>query len=72
MIGFIAVKSLGGYNYVRPDQVMAVAGIEGAKCNLYMSGGVTVPCSEAAKDIVARIEAAMAGDATQDTPLETV
>ena len=72
MIGFIAVKSLGGYNYVRPDQVMAVAGIEGAKCNLYMSGGVTVPCSEPAKDIVARIEAAMAGAAPLDTPLETV
>jgi len=72
MIGFIAVKSLGGYNYVRPDQVMAVAGIEGAKCNLYMSGGVTVPCSEPAKDIVARIEAAMAGAASLDTPLETV
>jgi hypothetical protein len=72
MIGFVAVKSLGGYNYVRPDQVMAVAGVEGAKCNLYMSGGVTVPCSEPAKDIVARIEAAMAGAAPLDTPLETV
>ena len=35
MIGFVAVKSLGGYNYVRPDQVIAVAGVEGAKCNIY-------------------------------------
>ena len=51
---------------------MAVAGIEGAKCNIFMSGGVTVPCSEPAKDIVARIEAAMAGAAPLDTPLETV
>jgi len=72
MIAFVAVKSLGGYNYIRPDQVMAVAGIEGAKCNIFMSGGVTVPCSEPAKDIVARIEAAMAGAAPLDTPLETV
>jgi len=63
MIGFVAVKALGGYNYVRPDQVMAVSGIEGAKCNIFMAGGVTVPCSEPAKDIVARLEAAMAGAA---------
>ena len=67
MIGFVAVKSLGGYNYVRPDQVMAVAGVEGTKCNIYMAGGVTVPCSEPAKDMVARIEAAMAGVAQLET-----
>ncbi|MGA2494519.1 MAG: hypothetical protein ABSF67_16495 [Roseiarcus sp.] len=66
MIGFVAVKSLGGYNYVRPDQVMAVAGIEGAKCNIYMAGGVTVPCSEPAKEVIARLEAATAAAA----PLE--
>ncbi len=30
MIGFVAVKSLGGYNYVRPDQVIAVAGLANA------------------------------------------
>ena len=67
MIGFVAVKSLGGYNYVRPDQVMAVSGIEGAKCNIYMSGGITVPSSETVKDVVARIEAAMAGAAQVET-----
>jgi hypothetical protein len=72
MIAFVAVKSLGGYNYVRPDQVIAIAGVEGSKCNIYMSGGITVPCSETVKDIVARIEAAMAGSASLDTPLETV
>ena len=67
MIGFVAVKSLGGYNYVRPDQVMAVAGVEGAKCNIYMAGGITVPCSEPVKDVVARLEAAMAGAAQLET-----
>ena len=67
MIGFVAVKALGGYNYVRPDQVMAVAGIEGAKCNICMAGGVTVPCSEPAKDVIARLEAAMAGAAQLET-----
>jgi hypothetical protein len=67
MIGFVAVKSLGGYNYVRPDQVMAVAGVEGTKCNIYMFGGITVPCSETVKEVVARIEAAMAGAAHLET-----
>jgi hypothetical protein len=68
MIGFVSVKSLGGHNYVRPDQVMAVAGVEGAKCNIFMAGGVTVPCSEPAKEVIARLEAAMAVAA----PLENV
>ena len=68
MIGFVAVKALGGYNYVRPDQVIAIAGGEGTKCNIFMAGGITVPCSETVKDVVARIQAAMADAA----PLETV
>jgi hypothetical protein len=72
MIAFVAVKSLGGYNYVRPDQVIAIAGVEGSKCNIFMAGGVTVPCSETVKEIVARIQAAMAGAAPLETPLETV
>ena len=67
MIGFVAVKSLGGYNYVRPDQVIAVAGLEGAKCNIYMAGGITVPCSEPAKEVIARLEAAMKGAAQLET-----
>jgi hypothetical protein len=67
MIAFVAVKSLGGYNYVRPDQVIAIAGVEGTKCNIFMAGGITVPCSETVKDVVARIEAAMAGAATLET-----
>ena len=66
MIGFVAVKALGGFNYVRPDQVIAVAGVEGAKCNIYLAGGVTVPCSEPIKDVIARLEAAMAGVAQRE------
>jgi hypothetical protein len=58
MTSFIAVKALGGFNYVRASQVMAVATAEQIKCNIYMVGGVTVPCSEPAKDVVARLDAA--------------
>ena len=67
MIGFVAVKALGGYNYIRPDQVIAIAGVEGTKCNIYMAGGITVPCSETVKDVVARIETVLAGVAELET-----
>jgi hypothetical protein len=67
MIGFVAVKSLGGYNYVRPDQVIAIAGLEGARCSIYMAGGVTVPCSEPVKEVIARLEAATADAAQPET-----
>lgn len=58
MTNFIAVKALGGFSYVRASQVMAIATAEQIKCNIYMAGGVTVPCAESAKDVVARLDAA--------------
>lgn len=67
MTTFIQVKALGGFNYVRADQVMAVATAEQTKCNVYMAGGVTVPCSEPAVDVVARLEAAAVATAGKET-----
>jgi hypothetical protein len=67
MTSFITVKTLAGFNYVRADQVMAVATAEQTKCNIYMTGGVTVPCAEAAKDIVERINAATGATAVPET-----
>ena len=60
MTSFVSVKTLAGFNYVRADQVMAVATAESTKCNIYLAGGVTVPCAEPAKEIVARLDAATA------------
>jgi len=60
MTSFVSVKTLAGFNYVRADQVMAVATAESTKCNIYLAGGVTVPCAEPAKEIVARLDAAQA------------
>jgi hypothetical protein len=56
---FIQLKALAGLNYVRADQVIAVSATEPAKCTLAMAGGVTVPCSEPAKDVIERLEAAI-------------
>jgi hypothetical protein len=58
MTRFISVKTLAGFNYVRADQVMAVATAEQTKCNIYLSGGVSVASSETAKDVVERLNAA--------------
>ena len=58
MTSFVAVKALAGFNYVRADQVVALAASEAGKCSIYLAGGVTVPCSEPAKDVIARLDAA--------------
>ena len=67
MTGFITVKTLAGFNYVRADQVIAVATHEQTKCNIYLTGGVTVPCAETAKDIVERISAATDAPSVPET-----
>ncbi len=70
MMGFMAVKAMAGFNYVRPDQVIGIAASDPTKCSIYLAGGVTVPCSEPAKDVIARLEAATAqpAGATQEEP----
>jgi hypothetical protein len=55
---YIEVKALAGISYIRASDILAVQFNEPQRCTVVMTGGVTVPCSEAAKDIVARIEAA--------------
>ena len=56
---FIEVKSLAGSNFVVADQVIAVQQMDVTKCSIMMAGGISVPCNEAAKEIAARIDAAV-------------
>ena len=58
MIHLVALKALAGFNYVRVDQVIAISATDPAKCIVIMAGGITVPCSESAKDVIAKLEAA--------------
>ena len=58
MINLIPLKALAGFNYVRVDQVIAIGATDPSKCNVYMAGGVTIPCSEPAKDVIVKLEAA--------------
>ena len=62
---FIEVKSLAGQNFILAAQVIAVQQMEASKCQVMMAGGMSIPCNEAARDVVARLEtilAAKAGD----------
>lgn len=61
MIQLVALKALAGLNYVRVDQVLAISATDPTKCIVIMSGGVTIPCSEPAKDVIAKLEAASSG-----------
>ena len=54
----VAVKAMVGSNYVKADQVIAITTTDPAKCTIYLSGGVMVPCSEPAADVLARLSAA--------------
>jgi hypothetical protein len=58
MIDLVALKALAGFNYVRVDQVIAISATEPTKCIVIMTGGITVPVSESAKDVIAKLEAA--------------
>ncbi len=55
---FIDVRSMAGVNHVRAGDVIAVQFVDLQKCNVIMAGGVTIPCSEPAAIVKARIEAA--------------
>ena len=65
MINFLAVKALAGFNYVRPDQVVAIAASDPTRCSIYLTGGVTIPSTEPAKDVMAKLEAASKDAARQ-------
>ena len=58
MIELVALRALAGLNYVRVDQVIAISATDPAKCVVVMTGGINVPCSESAKDVIAKLEAA--------------
>lgn len=56
----VPVKALAGFNYIRPDAVIAIGSTDAARCTVYMTGGVAIPGNEPAKDVIAKLEAAEA------------
>ena len=63
----VAIKALAGFNYVRPEAVIAVGATDPTKCTIYMQGGVAIPASEPAKDVIAKFEAAEAADQPKES-----
>jgi hypothetical protein len=64
-MAYIEVKSLAGVSYIRASDVVAVQFSDPQRCSILMVGGTTVLCAESAKDIMARVEAAMAKTAAE-------
>ena len=63
----VAVKALAGFNYIRPDAVIAIGATDPSKCTVYMTGGIAIPCSEPAKDVIAKLQAADEPSEDQET-----
>ena len=56
-MNLVALKALAGFNYVRPDHVLAIRATDPTKCDVFMTGGVIIPCAETAADVIAKLEA---------------
>ena len=54
----VPIKALAGFNYVRPDMVIAIGATDSARCTVYMMGGAAIPGNEPAKDVIAKLLAA--------------
>lgn len=60
---FIEAKAMGGVNFIRADYVTAVGSNDPTKCNVFVQGaGNSIPCAEPARDIVAKLEQALAAN----------
>jgi hypothetical protein len=68
MLDLVPLKALAGFNYVRVDQVIAIGATDPTKCNVYMAGGISIPCSEPAKDVIAKLQAAARGAEGETKP----
>ena len=63
MLNLVAVRALAGYNYVRADQVVAIRSTDPTKCDVFLFGGVIIPCSETAAEVIAKLQAGLKAEA---------
>jgi hypothetical protein len=63
MLNLVAIKALAGYNYVRADQVIAIRSTDPAKCDVFLVGGVIIPCAEPAAEAIAKLNAGLKSEA---------
>ena len=56
MLNLVAIKALAGFNYVRADQVIAIRSTDPSKCDVFLVGGVIIPCSEPAAAAIAKLQ----------------
>ena len=63
----VPLKALAGFNYVRPDMVIAIGATDPTKCTVFMTGGVAIPANEPSKDVIAKLEAAEGDEPKTET-----
>ena len=68
---FIEVKSLAGVNFIRATDVIAVQFTDREKCNVVLTGGISLPCTEPASAVAARVTVAMGGAQVEASAKET-
>jgi hypothetical protein len=66
MLNLVALKALAGLNYVRPDQVVAIRATDPARCDVFMAGGVIIPCAEPAGEVIAKLQAGVKAAETRE------
>ena len=59
MSRFIEIRAMAGVNYIRAGDVIAVQFVDQQRSTVMLAGGATMPCSEPAKQVMARVEAAL-------------
>ena len=59
MTDFVEVRMLAGVSFVRAKDVIAVQYVDAQKSAVVMAGGASLSVSEPAKQVMARIEAAL-------------
>ena len=65
-MSFVAIKSLAGQNFVRAADIIAVSVSDPTRCNVYITGGAMLPCTEPAASVIAKIEAVQSGKPAPD------
>lgn len=67
MLNLVALRALAGLNYVRPDQVIAIRATDPTKCDVFLAGGVIIPCAEPATEVIAKLQAGVQTAAAAET-----
>ncbi len=68
MLNLVALRALGGLNYVRADQVVAIRATDPKRCDVFLFGGVIIPCAETAAEVIEKLQSNLQAQAAAPAP----